>query len=329
MSVHQCVCLGVVFIYSLIDKNSIIKYYRFNHVVSPMMVSFIFLNKNSTLNILLIQVVKYEKIKINSISCKGCIVSLFDGPGIELEKLNWKNTVVTVSFQCLIYVEVLRENFFEKFSIKNVNYTTILAEIKALHANTNENILMCYPVNTQNVIDILGLVSIGKKQINLTVYNIAYNGVYNPLCLYGGFAVFNEENSVFKETFSSCKSHIHDSRSFYSTNFSLLFILYMYEQYNSVNISCKISTVKHKPVIIDICEVNYYCGRYNWDINKCTGYLNKITRISRIILLAEYGQSIIFSMNKMPCVVIQIIQTIDLKSILDLDIIDHPSVCLN
>ena len=110
MSVHPCVYLGLVFNYSLLDKNLVIKYYplRSNQVISPIIASFIFPNKNSTLNILLIQVVKYQQIKTNTIHCKRCIVTLFDGSGIKLEKLNLKNTVVTVSFQCLIYVKVLR-----------------------------------------------------------------------------------------------------------------------------------------------------------------------------------------------------------------------------
>ena len=114
MSIPPCVYLGLVFKHSLLDKNSVIKYYRLRstQVVSPKMVSFFFPNKNSTLNILLIKVVKYQQIKINTIHCKRCIVTLFDGPGIKLEKFNWKNTVVTVSFQFLIYVEVLREYFF-------------------------------------------------------------------------------------------------------------------------------------------------------------------------------------------------------------------------
>ena len=146
MSVHTCIYLGLVFKYSLLDKNSVIKHYplRFNHFISPFMASFIFPNENSTLKILLIQAVEYQQIKINTIHCKRCIVTIYDGPGIKLEKLNWKNTVLTASFQCLIYIKVLRKYFFEEFFIKNVNYTTVLAEIKVLHANTKKNILLDY-----------------------------------------------------------------------------------------------------------------------------------------------------------------------------------------
>ena len=111
-----------------------------------------------------------------------------------------------------------------------MNYTAILAEIRVLHAKINENILIDYPVNTHNVINILSLVLTDKMQINLTVHHFTFNSVYSSLCSYGGFAVFNEENSVFKETFSYCKSHIYDSRSFFSTNSSLLFILYVYNK---------------------------------------------------------------------------------------------------
>ena len=211
--IHPCVYLGLVFKYSLLHKKSIIKHYhfKFNHVVSPIMDSFIFPNTNSTLNILFIQVFKYQQMKINTIHCKGCIVTIFDGPGIRLEKFNSKNTVVTISFQCLIYVQALKGLF-----VKNMDYTSILPEIKVL--------------------------------ITKYLHHFTYNGVSSTLCLYGGFAVFNEENLVFKKTFSSCKSHIYDSRSFYSKNSSLLLILYMHEQYSSINISFTISTVKCKPV---------------------------------------------------------------------------------
>ena len=90
---------------------------------------------------------------------------------------------------------------------------------------------------------------------NLTVHHLTYNDVDSSLCLFGGFAVFNEGNSLFKETFSSCKSHIYDSRSFYSTNSSPPFIIYMYEQYSSINISYTISTVKCKPVMMFVKKI--------------------------------------------------------------------------
>ena len=131
--------------------------------------------------------------------------------------------------------------------------------------------------------------------------------LHSSTCLYRGFALYNKIYESYEEIFSSCQSDIFNSRSFFSTNSSLLMVLYMYKQYGSVTMSSNISAVNCKPVIISLCECSYYCWASQWE--RCKPYFNKLFKASSEIITFSphlFYPLLRFSIKEKSCSGIQI-----------------------
>ena len=92
--------------------------------------------------------------------------------------------------------------------------------------------------------------------------------------------------------------------SLYSKNSSLILIVYWYKEYGEMNASVMVSQTKCKPVIMNPCHFNIFCGN---NIIKCQSYLDNVTRFSNINLKIQSKDSVIYEGNLRTCSILQIL----------------------
>ena len=244
---------------------------------------------------------------------------VYNGPGHMSTILNqnnvYKNKVYIYncsSFQCLV-------NIIPSDSKKNtfVNYSSIQLEAmlkKEIHkisyltlfGNSNCRFRPCLIV----------LYAQPDFQVNVTVINMCYKStkLHSHNCRYGGLVFTEDMNGNEKEIGPFCENHSNfteSSRSYYSSNSTLIMVLYSYDEYSTVNVTLRLSQTKCKPVALSYYDVQLFC-QYKESHNHCAKYLKQITRGTVLSLTLSFSENfeILFSLSSPGCVVVHIIQKI-------------------
>ena len=161
--------------------------------------------------------------------------------------------------------------------------------------------------------------SSNMMQVNVTLLTFIYAGINNSLCLFGGLTMYDVINSTYKETFSSCKSHVYDTKSFYSTNSSLLFVLYMYKYYSLIHVTFSVSSTNCEPIVIDICEYYMYY--------RLTGTFNSKSSFLGTVSVSYNKGEITFSAKEGACFIMQFTQTRKLSRTFSIQTEQNIGVC--
>ena len=138
----------------------------------------------------------------------------------------------------------------------------------------DEFVFLNFSTNISNV-NVLRISSPVGFQINTTVLDLSYQGLYSSLCKYGGFAFYTKTNEHYGEILSSCDPHAFYQKSFYSTNSTLLVILNSYKPFADINVSLIISGTHCKPVFIGVCKYTHYCHQSD---SKCTTLFGQVAQ---------------------------------------------------
>ena len=118
-----------------------------------------------------------------------------------------------------------------------------------------------------------------EYQINVTAISILTANPYDFNCLYAGIVVGETFTNEYKESKTVCTNNVNSlsdqSFSFYSSNSSLILVMFWYKGYNNINASLKISVTQCKPILIDLCVLHLFCVK----TENCTSYLKVVRAI--------------------------------------------------
>ena len=100
-----------------------------------------------------------------------------------------------------------------------------------------------------------------RSFVNITMTTYTFTGQPNYHCVYGGVAIHDLNN--FIETFLVCNKHSHytdtllsfQPRSFYSSNSSLLIVMYQYKEYSSLSAKAFFSVTSCQGVQLNLCAL--------------------------------------------------------------------------
>ena len=181
---------------------------------------------------------------------------VYDGPGFSVNLIAASNSTIISSstFQCIIQIlmysdevryvgtfKYISKNFKKDIHIKLTPQTYMLLQLPNIACFDN---LCVFHINTES-----------NQQINVTLNRIDSVGVYNPTCKYGGIVAEEYLDNRYKESTTICQRHdgqIEQSRSLYSSNSSLVLVLYWYNRYHNITVSLSLSLTRCKPINIDV-----------------------------------------------------------------------------
>ena len=243
---------------------------------------------------------------------------VYNGPGHMSAILNqnkvYNNKVYIYncsSFQCLVnIIPSDSKNTFVNYSsmqlatllkkeIHNTSYMT-------LFGNSNCSVRPCLII----------LHAQSDFQVNVTVMAMSYKSTksHSQDCRYGGLVFTEDLKGNEKEIGPFCQNHSYlteVSRSYYSSNSTLIMVFYSYDEYSTINVTLKLTQTKCKPVALSYYDVQLFC-QYKESHNHCAKYLQQITQGTAVSLSLSSSENfeILFSLSSPGCVVVHIIQEI-------------------
>ena len=296
--------------FSVMDSNLLKSFQKVNCSYEYQF-SNIFIFQNSWIvSSYLVQVQKTHKIKMKFPQTYLTFHLVYDGPGSMSDILNSKVNMDTYfyncsSFQCLV-------KFFTN-DIKNifVNYSSIQLPVmveKMIQSTGYFTIFgsQCY------IVPCVVLISAPVDlQVNVTILEMSYKSknmeLPNTGCIYGGLVFTEGSNEDYLENNPFCKNHNSSqevSRSYYSSNSTLIMVLYSYEKYSAIEVTLELSLTKCKPITLNFYDLLTFCQDSNHPYNNCSSYLRQITEGTSLSLSFGSDHNILFSISKEECVVL-------------------------
>ena len=235
---------------------------------------------------------------------------IFDGPSFLSNIIKTKQEQVYTSlFVCIVQ--------FLHISYKNNNSLNFTAkQLQILNVVNIQNHPSSITFNVPNTkckynLCLTCFLTSSELQVNLTVFHIVGAGKYTFQCPEGGILTMEHLNSKYMESVVLCEEHDGNkvpSRSFYSSNSSLILMMYWFGK--KINVSISITLTRCQPVHIEPCV--YYLLTCKSAFH-AKDYLKKITKFSKLQLIqndfiAYYDQEnlILFDTSKMECAVVQV-----------------------
>ena len=116
----------------------------------------------------------------------------------------------------------------------------------------------------------------------------------------------------YKESTTICQRHdgqIEQSRSLYSSNSSLVLVLYWYNRYNryhNITVSLSLSLTRCKPINIDLCRYDILSLKHDGNIDSCKKYINSTMKWSNIKLFQYEAEPFLsFNLQDNECSIVQ------------------------
>ena len=211
---------------------------------------------------------KHERIVLSSERVpKRINVMIFDGPGffspktfVQKERIN----VSTTTFQCVIHHEHNNEEKIFGF----ISYLRILTKKKYVHIENKTNLIR-FPGDLCLEPSCLFVLLLHSKQnvyFNVTLHQFLYVGQPNFKCFFGGFVFLDFVSTQFKETLLLCNRYSnsslfetsHHQRSIFSSNSSIVIVLYQYKEYSSMEFSASVYLTKCTGLKIHPCSLRNF-----------------------------------------------------------------------
>ena len=262
------------------------------------------------LNSYLIVVSKMYRIILKTSTFRQGEFVIFDGPGFTYSIIeNNNDRYITRFFTCvLLFLNHKREH--EGI----IEYTVINVEILQFSKVKNQNIDYRFPNKQCNNILCLVLIQADQGyQVNITVSHIFGAGKYKFYCHSGGLLTIELLDNNYSESVVLCEDHSSEfaqSRSFYSSNSSLILMQYWFGEQNTMRSLVSFAQTKCQPVHMHPCSyISAYCQsiiqgeKYLDDITKHTGldlWQNDMTATS------FSKREILFDLYDIECSIIQI-----------------------
>ena len=261
---------------------------------------------------LFIQISKWYRVRLQLSQTYFQWHLVYNGPGQQSAILNPDNVYTNglyfyscSSFQCFVdSISNRNETIF-------VNYSSVQLEaiLKKEIPSTRHMTLFGSDCNSKPCLVVLNAQS--DFQVNVTIIGMTYESrkLDSPDCRYGGVVFTEDLTENEKEIAPFCQNHsflTEVSRSYYSSNSTLIMVFYTYDKYSKINVTLKLSQTKCKPVVLSIYDLQLFC-HYKYH-NDCTKFLEKITQGTSLSLSLPTADfyDITFSLSKEECVIVHI-----------------------
>ncbi len=215
---------------------------------------------------------KFNRLQL-LIQRKGVVrIAVWDGPGFLSTQLQAVHTHLNFTvfwsrtFQCtliLLAVSSLQ-------SYNGLQYTAVRNDIlNTVFVNKTQSVTITFsdPSNFQSAW-ILQLVSAQHMRLNISVNHYIYHGVANWMCQFAGISAYDVITETLTEFSSICHSAPgYKHRNIYSTNSSILLVLYVYPEYGQVSISFGVQSTTCQVFSLNLC---LFGALYNPGISSTT-----------------------------------------------------------
>ena len=310
-SVHSHILMFLHAVFYVTDSN-LLKTFPAAKQSHTIPVSIWNVHENYTEISLFIQISKCHKVKLQLSQTYFEWHLVYNGPGQNSAILNPdnvnKNNVYLYScssFQCFVdSISNRNETIF-------VNYSSVQLETKLRKEINSTKYVTLFGSDCNSKPCIVVLHAQHDFQVNVTIVGMSYKSrkLHSPDCRYGGLVLKEDLTENEKETPPFCQNHsafTQVSRSYFSSNSTLVMVFYIYEEYSKMNVTLKLSQTKCKPVVLSFYDLQLFCHhKYH---NDCGKYLEQITQGTSLLLSQPNAEfyNIIFSMSKEECVIIHI-----------------------
>ena len=224
-------------------------------------------------------------------------LTVFDGPGTNLKLLKDKQGsptemyFITSTFQCILYTflelnmpqeQTLRYrqrplNYLQKVKVSDVKNKTSTSPALFTFPNHACSQMFCLVYFHTSI----------SLQINISLLEMKREGLYKHVCSYAGAVSAEYIGPKYREGSTQCEDYgLHLlSRSFYSSNSSLLLLVYWYKEFSqlSVAFTVTVSKCRSRSVNIDPCYYRYKCltgGVKSVVDDFCKSYLLHVAKFS-------------------------------------------------
>ncbi len=296
--------------YSVVDFQNFIHSLTFSHQVpKPYIVHII---QNYSVMSYCIKVRKVDHIVLNITGKKFVI---YDGPGFLSPVLepNQNNILRASSFECVLQILSKINVLYQVQFSSNHTFTAPMV----LKSNQSD-IIMALP-NTEFFLplNIVPLQAEAGSQINATVLSMSYFGMKSITCKYSGFLAAEYFPYSYQESVALCQYDYGSSvphKSFFSSNSSLMLVLYSFEHYSSIITTVVISRTKCKGTHVDLCTYTMLCqATYSTQkvhFSECLLFLQSAVHTLPRFQLSPVGRSFMppvqFSLPIDQCYIIQL-----------------------
>ena len=295
----------VILFYSVIDDMRIYQNTssKYNILQGRLIWSLYLKQANITVTSIMMKAAKYQHFVIKFMMDSLIFMEIFDGPGTlsPLVLKNNQNLYVTSTFQSLIHI-----------------WASVLQEIQLLCGFTYE----IHKININNFFKINGansfITSNGHtfevwkvfsfSTLNMTILNVTYNGINDPLCTNAGISFYSLNNNSYREITTDCFSltSIKTKKNMFSSSNESLLVIYSYTEYGKFNLSVNLSSTKCKPVQVNACALTYLCRIEHNPL--CTEHRKQVKHVTSSNFKNSYFP---VSVNAGQCYVFQIRASID------------------
>lgn len=257
-------------------------------------------------SVVLLQVYKLETLKYQVLSViltaiEGSAVELYDGPdtlstSLRFTPISQEDIIPfeTSSFECLIYTY----NFNKSLSY-SAKYNTRESVTNHIVIKPGTFVNVWFPslefCNSKDIC-IFFLKTDNSHKVNLSRTNIKFHGQHRDDCRYAGTTTYEGGKEITTycpkmfcafET-SESTGGIFLPQNDYSSNNTMLLVIYLFREYGHLTTNFRITTTHCKPFIINVCERKYRTAEH------MTGLF--------YVQMAEYP----FNVDENECIILQL-----------------------
>ncbi len=255
--------------------------------------------------------------------CSSDKVLVLDGPGYQSPRVKQKaNVYHLTSFHSLaIRLQKYDEQrFCLNFSSKNTPLLSV--DINSVVNFSLPNVQLCSQMCA------LSLQTKENLQLNLTVWETIYEGTDSEMCKYGGFTTAQQLNGKYQENEILCETFqvsAGRSRSYYSSNSTLLTFLFQFHPYSKVSVNFVVDTTVCQCVSLCPCTLQKVCPPPNYfnlstvkiqfatvyhnKTEKCDAFWNSIRKRHNLTIMylnPNFHDFISIWPKKSACLVVQV-----------------------
>ncbi len=274
-------------------------------------------SREASLHFQTIQVEKHSVVSFKLDQIMNCTAKMFDGPGVLSKELDLhrNGSYITSSFICFLFLSITntasRKHKFHFSSVPN-------CKTKSIVLDTSQNISLVWPSHSNHTditVNLFVIHTTQGLQVNLTIDMFQYTQKYesNIYCRQGGVAIFDHFHKESKEILSFCEdtyNSYHTKNTAFSTNGSLLVVLYEFRSYATFKLGANIQTSSCGSVSIDPSILFQFCNNFAlclYSETICQNYLHELTRSSNLTLaVGQFPYQVKFSIPVSQCLVLQL-----------------------
>ncbi len=241
-----------------------------------------------------ITVDKVKYISVFETTSTAINIQVHDGPGVLAPAIEGvQGSYVCTTFQCLVIVRATSSD-------RHINFLASIFTETTKVSISSETVLNLPGDHCARTPCVIQLRTNHSSQINVTNLATNYKGkklnfkgfdVGSLLCTFAGLIAAEHLRGIYQESYTVCTEHNHSdsglSRSFYSSEASLILVLYWYKSYAEIDVILNVSNTPCKAIEINLCMCVH-----NFQTNKVI--LDAFNQMNEVKLTKRHGSECSF-----------------------------------